>query len=330
MEGEHKGDLNRYRDAISIAEQSGDRNPRLHLALHNAAFLCAWKNKNLDVAEGFLKRDIGLLEKISVIFPDIVSDCYELANIYEWQGRYTEAEALLLRAIDNRKKWEDLQSNDPFNAELYTSLYIIYYVQGDDAKAAEAKSQILSSLAGWHTDKTRAECLFKIDNDLFKYATRCKNLDPVKRKHLLEMALEFAEQSVACCRRYAGEWVAEVSSTNSAGIYMALGRFDEAEKILRRSLRVSEEDLAERNGYAFSALARLATILCSQHRINEVEQLQDDYLAKVAKQFGAKSETYICEVSSCGEIWGNEKYPELARARWNQAQAIRESLSHGK
>jgi tetratricopeptide (TPR) repeat protein len=334
IEAEHSSGVfdrnDKYLAAIRIAEKSGENNPRLHLALHDAAFQYAWRNRDLKRAEDFFKRDIVLLEKISTTFPDIVSDCYELADIYEWQGRYKEAEPLLLRAVAIRKKWEDLQSNDPFNAEIYTSLYILYYVQGNDSKAAEAKSQILTSLAQWHTDKTRAECLFKVDNDLYKYATRCKDLDPAKKKHLLEMALGFADQSVACERRCDGEWMGEVATINGAGIYMALGRFAEAERILRHALSFSEENLNDRKPYAFAALAQLATILCSQHRLNEVEQLQDDYLSKIAKQFGAKSETYIAAVSGCGESWNNEKYPERARTRWNQAQSIRESVSHNR
>ncbi|PWT96217.1 MAG: hypothetical protein C5B53_10055, partial [Candidatus Melainabacteria bacterium] len=312
MEGEHKDNLNKYLAAIKIAEKSGENNPRLHIALHNAGVLCAWRYKNLDRAEELFKRDIAVLEKISVDFPDIVSDCYELANIYEWQGRYKEAEALLLRAVALRKKWEDLQSNDPFNAELYASLYTIYYVQGNEAKANEWKSQMLKSLALWHSDRTRGECLFKIDNNLYKYATRCKKIDPAKRKHLLEMALGFSMQSATCNRRCYGEWSGEVADIDVAGILMALGRLAESERILRRALSMAEEDLPGKKGYAFPTLARLATILCSQHRLNEVEQLQDDYLAKIANRFGKTSDTYIGEVSGCGEIWGNEKYPERA------------------
>jgi tetratricopeptide (TPR) repeat protein len=317
-----KDDLAKYLAAVRVAERYGEDDPRLHIALYDAGVQCSWLNKRPQLAEQLLKRDIANLEKISVTFPDIVSDCFELANVYEIQGRYGEAETLLLRALDIRKKWKDVQSDNPFNAEIYSSLYVAYYVQGNDAKAADAQSQMLNALALWQTDKTRAQCLFKLDNNFYKYATRCKHLDPVKGKHLLEMALKFAAESAACYRRLYGETAFSMANLGVAEIYMALGRMAEAESIFRHILNIADVSQSFEKTNAFASLARLATILCSQHRINEVEQLQDQYLSKIARAFGEMSSTYVDEVKMCAEIWGNEKYPELEEKRRRQAQVI--------
>src|SRR6516165_525056 len=72
LEGKHlvRGGVS-YLDAVTVAEKFGEEDPRLHLSLHAAAVDCVSPLHDYKKAESFFKRDIALLEKIDVDFPDL-------------------------------------------------------------------------------------------------------------------------------------------------------------------------------------------------------------------------------------------------------------------
>jgi tetratricopeptide (TPR) repeat protein len=310
--------------AVHVAERFGEDDPRLHIALHNAGVSLSWLNKQLALAESYFKRDIVLMEKIGPNFPSIVSDCYELANIYEQEGRYKEAEALLLRGLSIRNSWKDLHSDDPYNAELYCSLHIAYYVQGETGKANDAQAQMFKAVDIWHTDKNRNLCLFKVGNDLYKFVTRSKGLTPQQSKHLLEMSRGFTQGCVSLDLKTGNEFDRSLALQYLSDIEKALGALSDAESHSREALNLAQAKFKDEHMHyaAFCALAQLSHILVEQHRYKEMDKLVDQYLDNSAKAFGAASQECVTDINNCAEIYGNESLPEQADKRRKKAAAI--------
>jgi tetratricopeptide (TPR) repeat protein len=322
----HNDSVSSHIEAVRVAEKFGEDDPRLHIALHGAGVTLSWRNNNLPLAESFFKRDIAILEKLDINFPAIASDCYEWANVCEAQGKYKEAEPLLLRALAIREAWKDVQADDPYNAELYCSLYVAHYMQGQIELAADAQARMLKALELWHTDKIRALCLFKLDNNILRFILRAKDLPPEKKRHLLEMTLGFAKESSLYYKKGAREYDYVLSLQGIADIYRLLGNLSEAEQLERKSLLLAENKLDSMHKTAFFALAKLAHILMAQNRSGEVEQMVDEYLSKAARLFGGETIDYAEEVKMCAEIYGNESRPDLEEKRRKQAQLIMDKL----
>jgi tetratricopeptide (TPR) repeat protein len=309
-----------FLSAVDLAEKFGEDDPRLHLALYNAAMAYAVSDPML--AERLFKRDLAVLEKIDGDFPNIVSDCYELANIYAMQRRYAECEAMLARALAIREKWKDLQSDDPFNAELYSSLYMVSYLQGKNSQADDAYAQLQKALNIWHFDKLRGTCLRKVGGNFHNYVNRCKYLTVEEQNHLLRISLALTNESAACYKKIGFDCDYVLQLLDIAAIDLGLSRFADAEQVTKQALSYAENHFDSLGHFAFDALDLLAMAICPKHRYNELQDLQDKYLSQVASAYGRESKRYAHELYRCATIWDDAKRPDLADSQRKQAQLI--------
>ena len=107
IQGKHMHNPAYYIAAANVAERFGPHDPRLHIALHNAALQSEASHASLSLIESLFRKDIACLELLDTDFPDIVSDCFQLSRVYMLEQRYAQSEPLLLRALAIRKKWQD-------------------------------------------------------------------------------------------------------------------------------------------------------------------------------------------------------------------------------
>lgn len=313
--------------AVSVAEKFGENDPRLHIALYNAARAYSFDHPAL--AESLFKRDIANLERVSVDFPDIVADCFELATIYIWRGELTKGEAVLLRGVSIRNKWKDMQSNDPPNAEIQSSLYMVYYLQGKNDKAADAQAAMLRNLAVWRSHKTRAECLVRLGGNFHNCVNFAKHISVAQQNHFLRMSLDFAKEAMAYYKEMGDQYqydyihmLLEVSA-----IDLALGNLKEAEQLSREALKLAEEKFDSYDGFAFDAMDYLVLSLAQQHRCDEALQLQDEYLHRLKQARGGETANYARKLNYCATTWETAKRIDLAERRRKEAKAIVDKLN---
>src|SRR5262249_3575628 len=148
-----------------------------------------------QLVESLFKRDIAFLEKLDPCFPDIASDCYELSRLYIRQNRYAQSEVLLQRAVSIRQRWQDLQSDSPFNPVIFAALYIDYIFLGKTDLAVKARKQMFEHLQRLNTKSARAKCMSSLQRLFQEYVWEHKNLPPQQTKQYLLMAQAFSEQA---------------------------------------------------------------------------------------------------------------------------------------
>lgn len=296
--------------AVTIARQFGQSDFRLHVALHNAGIECARSDRAL--AESLLREDIALLEAIDVDFPELTCELYELARIYDLEGRFVEAEPLLLRALKIRQKWQDSASDHPYNAKLYALLYASYYSQHKFKKAAEALASMTASTQKMRTAVLQYECLDSIAELFRNHASVLDKRGARQEKlHFLRLSLNTCEKLEAVNRpRRTTDSI--VDALNRRGdIHLALGEYLKAELLVRKALQLS---LAENEPDLFRASLEtklLSLILIAQGKAGDVEHLQNLQLLRLAKYRGEKSFEYVTALSDFAEIWRNVHRPDL-------------------
>jgi tetratricopeptide (TPR) repeat protein len=311
-------------EAVSVAEHFGENDPRLHLALQNAAVNLSWTNNDLPLAESYFKRDIAILEKLDHNFPALASDCFELGFLYLREGRYNLAEPYLLRALAIRKVWNDLDADDPYDAEVYAALFINYDLRDESAKAAQAWTKMNEAVEVWHVDKTRALCLFKVDNCFHRVAIHAKNLSNNKKQFYLQTALHYAKASTQVLRRGANQYDYVMSIFSIGELERVLGDMPEAERMYKECLSLSEKNIDGMEYPALCTLDQLASILDHSNRWAECEVLVNDYLSKVSKTFGAQSPEYATQLDSCAQLFEHHSRTELASTTHKKAAQIRD------
>jgi tetratricopeptide (TPR) repeat protein len=283
----------------------------------------AGRGETLRQAELLFKRDIVLLTKIDVDFPDLVSDYFELARIYETESRFAESEALLLRALAIRKKWQDVQSDDPFNAMILGELYIVYNGRGETARASEAHAQLLESLTQLRTKKTRGSCFHSLSCLFHSYVLSHRRLPPDQAKRFLETALQFSNEAIAN-QKHPTDISDELRI--AAHIKFELHETKQAEQLFNQSMEIAFNNPDCLRTVGLWDLEGMADVLSEQHRYRELEQLQSRYLQAIANEFGALSQDYLNALLESADIWRAHKFPDQEQKLRKQYVALAQRL----
>ncbi|PWT96078.1 MAG: hypothetical protein C5B53_10365 [Candidatus Melainabacteria bacterium] len=323
LAGKHAKQGNWYEQAVNVAEKFGEEDPRLHLALHAAAVESALHGGRNRQAEMFFKRDIALLENIGPDFPDLVSDFFELAQIYEAERRYLESERLLVRALAIRRKWEDVQSDDPFNAAILGELCIVYNDLGQTSKSSEMHAQMVEDCKQLRTSQSRATCFQTLSNLFHNYVCNHKELPKQQKRRFLQMALEFSKLALIDAK-HAVDIGNELRKAGA--ICWALGDLKQSEQFFREGMDLGLDQLETIPDVASWNLIAFDDFLFAQHREREVEQLQARYLQAVAKTFGNASRAYGNALGCCADIWWTHKFFDRGQQLRLQSNAVLDRL----
>jgi CHAT domain-containing protein/tetratricopeptide (TPR) repeat protein len=176
--------------------------------------------------------------------PDSAEDANRQAMDFYRQGNIAQAELLYMRALAIRQK--TLNPNDPAIAVILNNLAELYQDRG---RFSEAEPLLRRALEIW-------------ENALGSRHPAVATGE----KSLIDMYL----QSVGSDRRgadFAG------GLGNLAALYMAEGRFDDAEPLLRRALTVMVDALGPDHRKVATALNNLATLQLELGRYDEAERL---------------------------------------------------------
>ena len=202
-----------------------------------------------------LQKELGLEA-------DLATNLNYLANLYYSQGRYSEAEPLLVQALELRNR---LLGEDHRNvATSLNNLALLYKSQG---RYSEAEPLYLQALE-----------LYKrlLGEDHRNVATSLNNL-----ALLYDSQGRYSEaeplylQALELIKRLLGEDHPYVASSlnNLAGLYKSQGRYSEAEPLYLQALELRKRLLGEDHPDVATSLNNLALLYKSQGKYSEAEPL---------------------------------------------------------
>jgi tetratricopeptide (TPR) repeat protein len=324
VEGTRTHDVRLFLAAADLARQFGPHDPRLHIALRTAGLEIAHSVTDYSRAEPLFKQDIACLEYLDKDFPDIVPDLYDLAWIYLQESRYQEAEGTLLRAVQIRKKWDDMQSRDPFNAAIYAALYLTYTCQGKTLQATDADHQMRDSLKKLHSKISQAHCLYALQLIFDHFTEQHPELSATQAKQYILQAQVYSDEALTYWTR-----VCDVSNqmTLSANLAWKLGEKEKSDELLRRSLQLTEGDFKSNRALAHASVLILCEHAFAQKRGRDAEKLEARYLADVAKAFGSDTPDYASALEECAFMSKYAHLYERSKAQSKQAQLLLKRLA---
>jgi serine/threonine protein kinase/tetratricopeptide (TPR) repeat protein len=198
-----------------------------------------------------------------------------IGTVYMKLGLYTDADALLRRALELRE--ELLDANDPQVAESLASLSLLLEQRGDFKEAEQIAARALDirerTLPPDHPD---------IASSLHGLALIYYRQVKLKEaEHLYKRSLEIREKVFG----YNHPEVAE--SLNDLGVlYYTQGRYEEAEKYYQQALAIRESVLGPDHPEVGRSLNGLASLYLRQQRFDETEPLYRRALSIREKSLG--------------------------------------------
>jgi tetratricopeptide (TPR) repeat protein len=219
----------------------------------------------------------GLLGSLKIInSPEMAIGMVRLADLYESQGRYSEAEPLYVRSLSIRE--QQLGADHPDVATSLNNLAELYRSQG---RYSEAEPLYGRSLSIWEQQlgADHPDVATSLNNlaGLYDSQGRYSEAEP-----LYGRSLSIREQQL-------GADHPDVASSlnNLALLYTSQGRYGEAEPLYERSLFIKEQQLGANHPDVATSLNNLAELYRSQGRYSEAEPLYVRSLSIREQQLGA-------------------------------------------
>ena len=222
---------------------------------------CRDYQQELALAIAYFSKAAGLQKELG-LEEDFAPTLSNLAYLYYSQGRYSEAEPLLVQALALRKRL--LGEEHPDVAESLNNLAELYRSQGRYSEAEPLYEQALALrkrlLREEHSDV--AESLNNLAL-LYYSQGRYSEAEPLYR------------QALELIKRLLGEEHPHVATSlnNLAALYSSQGRYDQAEPLLRQALKLRKRLLGEDHPQVATSLNNLALLYDSQGRYDQAELL---------------------------------------------------------
>ncbi len=234
-----------------------------------------------DLAIEYYQKAVALQKELGLEV-DLATSFNELAYLYNFQGRYSEAEPLYQQALQMRKRL--LGESHPDVATSLNHLAGLYYSQGRYSEAEPLTQQALQmrkQLLG----ESHPDVATNLNNLAFLYKSqgRYSEAEP-----LLKQALQMRKQLL-------GESHPDVAASlnNLAGLYDTQGRYSEAEPLFQQALQMTKRLLGESHPDVASNLNNLALLYKSQGRYSEAELLFQQALEICEGVLGANHPTTV-------------------------------------
>ncbi len=206
---------------------------------------------------------------------DVLSSTSNLATTYLDQGRFQEAEGLILKVLEGLKR--TLDENDPEVLRAMTNLSGIYFNQGRLPAAEALQLKVLEERRKvWGEDHP---AVLRIMNNLSQTYSSWGRLQEAEI-----LALKVVE---GLERYLGGDHPQAVSAMgNLASIYSSLGRFEEAETLEVKVLDSRKRTVGEGHPDSLTAMSNLARTYWDQGRLQEAEKLEVKVLEGRRKAMG--------------------------------------------
>ena len=189
------------------------------------------REREFTLAQDYLKRAIELQTKFEQQ-EALATSLNQLAILYEWIGRYAEAEPLYVQSLAIYEK--ELGAN-PRTASSLNSLAKLYRLMS--GRYAEAEPLFVRSLAIREKElgANHPSTATSLNNlaELYRAMGRYKEAEP-----LFVRSLAIREQELG-----ANHPDTAASLNNLAGLYRSMGRYAEAEPLYVRALEILEQSL---------------------------------------------------------------------------------------
>jgi tetratricopeptide (TPR) repeat protein len=231
----------------------------------------------------------------------VAASLNNLANLYQVQGKYAEAEPLHQQAL--RIKEKALGPNHPDVATSLSNLAALYAYHGKNAEA----------ISLWQRSLRIREQAFGPEHPLVGVSLR--NLAVLYRDQgKYSDAESFVQRSLRIDEKFYGAKHHEVASDlfNLADLYRDQRKYAEAERLYQRSLQIREEVLGKDHPQVADSLERLANLYGDQGKYADAEPLSNRAIAILDR----------AGVGPSARFFG---YLARARIRWNlehQREAI--------
>nr|WP_281258998.1 tetratricopeptide repeat protein [Stenomitos frigidus] len=244
---------------------------------------------------------------------DVAVDLAWLANLYYFQGRYTEAEPLLLRALTISE--QQLGADHPDVAARLNSLANLYYFQGR-YREIESLYQRALTISEQQLGADHPDVATKLNNlaNLYRTQGRYAEAEPLYLR-----ALTIGEQQLG-----ADHPDVATRLNNLAGLYEDQGYSAKAEPLYLRALAISEQQLGADHPDVAIWLNNLANLYSNQGRYAEAEPRFLKALAISEQQLGADHPDVATWLNNLASLYSNQERYAEAEPRFLRALTIRE------
>ncbi|MDB9454430.1 tetratricopeptide repeat protein [Dolichospermum circinale] len=261
------------------------------------------RQKELTLAQEYLEKAIVLQTKFQKL-EALANSLNNLASLYYNQGKYSEAEPLLLDALEMRKR---LFTNDhPDVASSLNNLAYLYYNQG---KYSEAEPLLLDALE-------MRRRLFT--NDHPDVASSLNNLASLyyNQGRYSEAELLYLEALEMTKRLFTGDHPDVATSLNNlASLYKSQGRYSEAEPLYLDALEMRRRLFTGDDPDVASSLNDLAILYDNQGKYSEAEPLYLDALEMRRRLFTGDHPNVASSLNNLASLYDNQ-------GRYSEAESL--------
>ncbi|MEW6498618.1 MAG: tetratricopeptide repeat protein, partial [Cyanobacteriota bacterium] len=234
-----------------------------------------------------------------------VADCLNnLANLYESQGRYDQAELLHIQALALRKRL--LGEEHPAVAQSLNNLALLYESQDRYDQAEPLYRQALTlykqQLGEEHIDVTQS-----LNNLAALYQSQGK----------YNQAEAVYLQALELRKRLLGEDHLAVAQSlnNLAFVYKSQGKYNQAESLYLQALRLYKQQLGEEHPDIAQSLNNLAALYESQGKYDQAEPLHIQALELTKRLLGEEHPAVAQSLNNLAALYKSQ-------GKYNQAEPL--------
>lgn len=258
------------------------REPNVLREVDGLVFLCRWQSK-YDKAERMRKGALAMRETLYPETPILATTLNDLGEIYLAQGKYSEAEPVLKRALVIREKMDG--QNDPDVAQTLQNLASVYLSRGNDYEAERLYRRALpireECCEAFPPGMSR-DCCEMTGAILDSLASLCVSHNRYAEAESLYKRVLFIRE------KYVGSEHPDVARSLSslAAIYYKQAKYDDAEPLLRRALAIQEHasyPSGDDSLQVGTTLVLLMVMYSTQGRLTELEPFLDRAIRIYAK-----------------------------------------------
>jgi tetratricopeptide (TPR) repeat protein len=236
-----------------------------------------------------------------------------LASLYKDQGKYNEAEPLLLRSlsIDEKVYGED-------HLDVAISLNNLASLYKDQGKYNEAEPLYQRSLfiLEKQLGENHPHVATSLNNlaGLYDSQGKYNEAEPLYRRSLFILEKQLGENHPQVA----------ISLNGLANLYHNQGKYNEAEPLYRRSLSIWEKQLGENHPDVAASLNNLAEFCCNQGKYNEAEPLYRRSLSIWEKQLGENHPHVAASLNNLANLYRYQGKDNEAEPLYRQSLSILE------
>ncbi len=264
-------------------------------------------------AEAEHKKALAILERADPRSRDVATALTNLANVYNLQGRYSEAESLQQRALDIQEKL--LGPDHPDVGTSLNNLATIYFNLEKYEKAEELFRRVLALIEKVQ-GKDHPDVAVALNN--LANVAQARG-DYATAESCFLRAIEIIRKSLG-----PGHPTAATNESNLATVYRDLGRYADAEALQRRALEADRKTYGEDHPNVAFDLHRLSSILRETGRAAEAEPSQHHAARVVEKALGPEHPTFAIVLMVLADVEKALGRPAEAEPTYRRALAISE------